>query len=95
MRSRTPVHVFPREILASRPFLAEIERGLPALSGRPALIVWPDKDVAFGDPELRRWERLFPDHRTVRLEGAAHYIQEEAADEIADAIRDWSPVTAA
>jgi haloalkane dehalogenase len=87
--------VFPREILGSRPFLAEIERGLPTLSDRPALIVWGDKDVAFREPELRRWERLFPNHRTVRLEGAAHYIQEEAADEIADAIRDWSAVSAA
>jgi hypothetical protein len=31
----------------------------------------------------------------VRLEGAAHYIQEEAADEIADAIRAWDRVAAA
>src|SRR5205807_2507442 len=38
--SRRPMHVFPHEILASRPFLGEIERGLGALSDRPALIVW-------------------------------------------------------
>jgi haloalkane dehalogenase len=95
VESRRPVHVFPREILASRPFLAQVERGLPALADRPALIVWGDKDVAFREPALRRWEQVFPNHRTVRLEGAAHYIQEEAADEIADAIRDWNPVAAA
>jgi haloalkane dehalogenase len=88
--SRRPVHVFPREILASRPFLAEIERGLPALRDRPALIVWPTKDVAFREPERKRWEQVFPNHRTVTLDGAAHYIQEEAPDEIAAAIRDWS-----
>jgi haloalkane dehalogenase len=95
VESRRPVHVFPREILASRPFLAQVERGLPALADRPALIVWGDRDVAFREPAMRRWEELFPNHRTVRLEGAAHYIQEEAADEIADAIRDWNPVAAA
>jgi haloalkane dehalogenase len=95
VESRRPVHVFPREILASRPFLAEVERGLPALADRPALIVWGDKDVAFREPAMRRWEGLFPNHHTVRLEGAAHYIQEEAADEIADAIRAWNPVAAA
>jgi haloalkane dehalogenase len=94
VESRRPVHVFPREILASRPFLAQVERGLPALADRPALIVWGDRDVAFREPAMRRWEELFPNHRTVRLEGAAHYIQEEAADEIADAIRDWNPVAA-
>ena len=87
--SRRPVHVFPREILRSRPLLAEIERGLAALGSRPALIVWPDKDVAFREPERRRWEGIFPEHRTVMLEGAGHYIQEEAPDQIVDAIRDW------
>jgi haloalkane dehalogenase len=89
VESRKPVHVFPREILRSRPFLAEVERGLPSLADRPALIVWGTKDVAFREPALRRWEQVFPNHRTVRLEGAAHYIQEEAADEIATAISDW------
>jgi haloalkane dehalogenase len=89
--SRRPVHVFPREILASRPFLAEIEHGLPKLSDRPALIVWPTKDIAFREPERKRWEQAFPNHRTVILDGAGHYIQEDAADEIVTAIRDWQP----
>jgi haloalkane dehalogenase len=89
--SRRPTAVFPREILASRPFLADIERRLPRLSDRPALIVWPTKDVAFGDRERRRWEDLFADHRTVLLEGAGHYVQEDAADEIVTAIRGWRP----
>ena len=87
--SRRPTAVFPREILASRPFLADLEHRLAQLSDRPALIVWPTKDVAFRDREQRRWEKLFPDHHTVLLEGAGHYIQEDAADEIVTAIRDW------
>jgi haloalkane dehalogenase len=87
--SRRPVQVFPREILGSRPFLAEIERGLPRLTDRPALLVWPTKDIAFGEPERERWEQLFPNHRTVVLEGAGHYIQEDAAAEIVTAIREW------
>jgi haloalkane dehalogenase len=87
--SRRPVHVLPREILAARPLLAEIEHGLPQLSDRPALIVWPTKDVAFKAPERKRWEQVFPNHRTVMLEGAGHYIQEAAAEEIVGAIRSW------
>ena len=87
--TRHPVHVLPREILRSRPLLAEIERGLPSLADRPALIVWPTKDVAFREPELRRWEELFPRHHTVTIEGAGHYVQEDAADEIVRAIQDW------
>jgi haloalkane dehalogenase len=91
--SRVPTAVFPREILASRPFLAEVEQRLSTLRGRPALIVWPTKDVAFGERERRRWEDLFPEHRTVLLEGAGHYMQEDAADEIVRAIRSAPPAS--
>ncbi|WP_433758964.1 alpha/beta fold hydrolase [Nocardia sp. CA-135398] len=88
-RSRRPVHVFPREILGSRAFLAEVERGLAAVRDRPALLVWGTEDVAFRAPERRRWEEQFEDHRTVLLNGAGHYIQEDAADEIVAAIIEW------
>jgi haloalkane dehalogenase len=87
--SRRPTAVFPREILGSRPFLADVEQGLHSLRDRPALIVWPTGDVAFRGRERRRWEQQFPEHRTVSLEGAGHYIQEDAPDEIVAAIRDW------
>jgi haloalkane dehalogenase len=88
--SRRPMYVFPHEILASRPLLAEIERGLPALAERPALLVWPTKDIAFREPERERWEEVFPEHHTVMLEGAGHYIQEAAPEQIVAAIREWS-----
>jgi haloalkane dehalogenase len=88
-QSRLPMWVFPREILGSRDFLAEIERGLPALSDRRALIVWPTKDVAFKELERKRWEQVFPNHQTVLVEGAGHYVPEDAPEEIVAAVRDW------
>jgi haloalkane dehalogenase len=87
--SRWPTAVFPREILGSRPFLADVERRLPGVRDRPVLLVWPTRDVAFRDPERRRWEEVFRDHRTVQLQGAGHYIQEDAPGEIVAAIREW------
>lgn len=92
--SRRPTYVFPREILASRPFLAEVERRLPAVCDRPALLTWPTADVAFRDRERARWGRIFPRHRTVVLNGAGHYIQEDAAPEIVAAIASWPDATA-
>ncbi len=89
--SRLPVHVMPRELLHAREFLSEVERSLPMLSDRPALIVWGDRDVAFSDPERRRWEGVFPNHRTVILRGASHFIQEDAPAEIVTAVRSWWP----
>lgn len=67
-----------------------IERRLPVLGERPALIVWPTKDVAFREAERRRWEQTFPNRQTVILPGAGHYIQEDAPPQIIAAIGDWT-----
>ncbi len=88
--SRIPTWVFPREIMGSLAFLRGVEEGLARVADRPALIVWPDGDVAFRAPERERWESLFADHETVILEGVGHYIQEEAPEEIVAAIRSWA-----
>ncbi len=86
---RRPMRVFPREIVASRAFLQEVESGLARLSDKPALITWADRDVAFKEIELRRFETLFPRHRTVILRNTGHEIAEDAPDDIADAIEAW------
>lgn len=81
--------VFPREITASREFLGEVEAGLPGIAGLPALIVWGDADFAFGDDELRRWQQILTDHRTVIVEGAGHFVPSDAPEQFAAAIRSW------
>ncbi len=53
--------------------------------------MWGDRDQAFKEPQRRRWEGTFPNHRTVLLHGASHYIQEDAPEEIVAAIKQWSP----
>jgi haloalkane dehalogenase len=88
--ARTPIKVLPREIVASAPFLGEVERGLERVRDRPALILWPDRDVAFGKAERERWERTFPDHRTLILRGAGHFFPEDAPTEAVAAIRAWA-----
>jgi haloalkane dehalogenase len=88
--SRRPVAVMPKESLAATPWLREVEGRLTAVDDRPALIVWPSADVAFREGERKRWETIFADHRTVMLDGARHYIGEDAPDEIVAAVRQWS-----
>jgi haloalkane dehalogenase len=89
--SRLPTNIFPREIRASREFLAEVEAGLAALSKKPALIVWGDRDVAFRQKERERFQGIFTNHRLVELPGAGHFIQEDAPQEIVSAISSWWP----
>lgn len=81
--------VLPRRITASRGFLAGVEAGLPELASLPTLIVWGDADVAFRAKERQRWEQIFPDHHTVIVEGAGHFVQSDTPDRFAAAIRDW------
>ena len=83
--------VLPRAITASHRFLAQVEDDLSRLEHLPALIAWADADIAFREGERERWERRLPRHTTVTLQGVGHYLQSDAADEFADAVRRWWP----
>lgn len=82
--SRLPTAIFPREILHSRDYLAEVESNLGRLSQKPTLILWGDRDTAFRSAQREQFERFFPNHRTRILEGAKHFVQEEAPDQICE-----------
>lgn len=83
--------VLPQAILRSRPLLTEVEAGLPSLQHLPALLLWGDGDPAFGAAEHRRWRALLPHAADVTLPGAGHFVQSDAPDKFAAAIRDWWP----
>lgn len=88
---REASHVLSREITGSAAFLREVARGLAALEDVPTQFVWGDRDPVFRHRELERFERILPNHTTHVLHGAGHFIQEDAPDEIAAAIRAWWP----
>ena len=83
---RTAAVIAPRQLVAASPYLENVEANLPRLADRPALIVWGMKDFAFRDAERERFERLFLRHKTVLLEDASHFLQEDAGDQIAQSI---------
>ena len=87
--SRMSTYVFPREILASRAFLAEVEAGLPRLAHLPTLLAWGGKDVAFRATERCRFEAVCPRHHSVVFEQARHYLHEDVPDELSAAIEGW------
>jgi haloalkane dehalogenase len=87
--SREPVRVLPREIRTARPFLAQVEAGLPLVADKPTLLLWGEKDIAFKEPDRRRWQALLTHRRDHSLPGAGHFWQEDSGEEAVQAIRDW------
>jgi hypothetical protein len=45
------------------------------------------QDLAFGEAERARLERIFSRHSTVLLDDASHFLQEDAGDRIAEVFR--------
>lgn len=86
--ARIGVAVMPRQLNDARPLLERLEREVPAkLGSKRALITWGMRDLGFRSNMIARMRRAFSDVEVVRLPNAKHYIQEDAPDEIADAIR--------
>ncbi|HEX9164186.1 MAG TPA: alpha/beta hydrolase, partial [Thermoanaerobaculia bacterium] len=86
--SRIGTWVFPRAIRTNNDWLGETQQGLSRLSGKPVEMVFAMKDPAFGREEvIAKWKRYFPDAAVDRVPDANHFIQEEAPDRIAAAIR--------
>src|SRR5258708_6643336 len=52
--SRRPMSIFAREIIGSTPLLEQLESRLVRLSQLRVLILWGDRDFAFGEKERRR-----------------------------------------
>ena len=85
--ARRGVAEFPREIIAADSWLEELGAGLPALGDKPLLLVWGMKDFAFRPKVfIPQWQSHFKDNVLVELPNASHYIQEDAPEEIANAI---------
>jgi haloalkane dehalogenase len=86
---REPTVIFPREIIASGDYLGEVEKNLAHIADRPTLIVWGAKDGGFRTADRERFERTFANHRTVILETAKHFIQEDEPVRVAAEIRSF------
>ncbi len=71
--------------------MAYVEDHLSRLRQKPALICWALKDPAFKKPQLERWQHLFARVDGPHLlEGAGHFLQEDAPEAILEQIERWA-----
>jgi haloalkane dehalogenase len=76
--------IAPRQLIQASEYLTRVEASLPILADRRALIVWGTKDFAFHARERERFERAFPNHKTVLFPDASHFLQEDVGERIAE-----------
>jgi pimeloyl-ACP methyl ester carboxylesterase len=73
---------YPGQITVATDYFAELEAGLPRLAGKKALIFWALQDPGFPRTDLVRFEKTFPNHKTIEFPNASHFFFEDEADEM-------------
>jgi pimeloyl-ACP methyl ester carboxylesterase len=73
---------YPGQITAASDYLAEVEAGLARIRDRRALIFWGMRDPGFPRVDLQRFEKAFPNHKTIELGAANHFFFEDAASQM-------------
>jgi len=86
---RTAMHELARELLGSTGFLACVEQDLVRFRNRPVLLCWGGRDPFVGANERRRFEAAFPDHDSLLLPEAGHFVPEDAPAAMAKAMLAW------
>ncbi len=77
----------PGQIIGATEWLRGLWAQRARLAGKPALIVWGMRDIAFRERELNTWLAALPNAQVVRLSDVGHFVQEEAVDALGQAVR--------
>jgi haloalkane dehalogenase len=91
--SRTGILAYPRlipwdERNPTRPLGRRIDEGLDRLRDKPALVLWPLRDPAFGKG-LGVWRERLPHAEVHELSDAGHDVQEDAHEQIVPLLVDF------
>ena len=74
--------IFPKQIIGSSNWLANLWNKRAAIINKPSLIIWGKKDIAFREIELEKWKSLFTDVEVHEYDEVGHFVQEELGDEL-------------
>ena len=77
----------PGYIVGATKWLGEIWEERSALVGKPALVLWGAKDIAFRTKELDRWRSELSDCEVHEFADCGHFLAEEAPERILPLLR--------
>ena len=69
--------------------LRNIEENLNLFSSHPVKIIWGAQDFVFNEHFLNRWKEIFPQAEIHRIEGAGHYVVEDAHEHILPLMKEF------
>ena len=78
---------FPRHIVGASEWLSTIWNDREAFAGKPALLLWGFRDIAFRRKELEVWKSALHACDVHEFPDCGHFLAEEAPDEIAALMR--------
>lgn len=81
-KDRKGCWIFPKQIIGSSNWLANLWSKRVAIANKPSMIIWGNKDIAFRDIELEKWKSLFSNAEVYEYEKVGHFVQEELGDEM-------------
>ncbi len=85
--ARAASAAFPGHILRATEWMRSIWDERAAFTGKPALILWGMKDIAFRRKELERWKSELSDFTAHEFEDCGHFIAEEAPERVIPVLR--------
>ena len=74
--------IFPKQIIGSSSWLANLWSKRGAIVNKPSIIIWGKKDIAFRDIELKKWKSFFTDVEVHEYDEVGHFVQEELGVEL-------------
>ena len=85
--SRDACAAFPGHIIGATGWIRSIREEREAFTGKPSLILWGLRDIAFRRKELERWKAELADFTVHEFEDCGHFLAEEAPERILPELR--------
>lgn len=80
---------FIDQVRKARPELEALALQAPRLAMVPSLLLWGTEDSFYGERDLERLQGMFRTNTVHILEGAGHFIQSDAPEEITEVVSTW------
>ena len=90
--ARSACAALPGHIIGASDWLEEIWTDREKFVGKPSLVLWGLKDIAFRKKELEHWRANLGDCQVQEFEDCGHFLAEEAPERVLPAMRGFMGV---